>query len=190
MKNKNIYWKLFSSTFTLSAFTFGGGYVIVPLMKKKFADQMGWISEDEMLELVAIGQSSPGAIAINAAVLVGWRVAGLPGALCGLVGTALPPLIILSLVCFFYNYIRDNRYVAAAMKGMQAGIAAVIANVVFSMAAPYFKKEKLPYLPVMVAAFAATWFFDVNVAIIIIACGALGALFSVISNRRKGGALK
>lgn len=76
MPKKNLLWKLFKSTFTLSAFTFGGGYVIVPLMKKTFADRFGWLSEDEMLELVSIGQSSPGAIAINSAVLVGYRIAG------------------------------------------------------------------------------------------------------------------
>lgn len=187
MKKANIYLKLFVSTFTLSAFTFGGGYVIVPLMKEKFADKLGWISEDEMLELVAIGQSSPGAIAINAAVLVGWRVAGLPGALLAMLGTALPPLIILSLVCVFYSLIRDNRFVSAAMKGMQSGIAAVVANVVFNMAAPYFKKDALPLLAIMFAAFAATWFFNVNVAIIIVVCGILGAVLSIVSARKKGG---
>jgi len=187
MKKASVYGKLFASTFTLSAFTFGGGYVIVPLMKEKFADKLGWIDSEELLELVAIGQSSPGAIAINAAVLIGWRIAGLPGALCAMAGTALPPLIILSLVCVFYNLIRDNRYVSAAMKGMQSGIAAVVANVVFNMAAPYFKKDRLPLLAIMFAAFAATWFFHVNVAVIILVCGALGAVLTLLSRRRKGG---
>ena len=65
---------MFASTFTLSMFTFGGGFVIVPLMKKKFVDELHWIDEEEMLDLVAIAQSSPGAIAVNAAILVGWRV--------------------------------------------------------------------------------------------------------------------
>ena len=72
-------WKIFLSTLYLSAFTFGGGYVIVTLMKKKFVDEYHWIEEDEMLDLVAIAQSSPGAIAVNAAILVGWRVAGFAG---------------------------------------------------------------------------------------------------------------
>ena len=91
-------WAFFRATFVLSAFTFGGGYVIVPLMKKKFCDEYGWITEDETLELVAIGQSSPGAIAINASVLLGWRIKGLGGALVGARGTALPPLIILTVM--------------------------------------------------------------------------------------------
>lgn len=73
------YWKLFSSTFYLSAFTFGGGFVIIPLMKKKFVDNLHWIEEEEMLDLTAIAQSSPGAIAVNASILVGYRVAGWSG---------------------------------------------------------------------------------------------------------------
>lgn len=179
-----IYRKLFSSTFVLSAFTFGGGYVIVPLMKKKFADELGWLQEEEMLDLVAIGQSSPGAIAVNSAILVGWRMAGFTGAVCGLVGTILPPMIILTLVCLFYSYIRDNRYVSAVMKGMQAGIAGVIANVVWGMAAPYAKKGKAPSLLIMAAAFAATYFFNVNVAVILLVCGAIGAAEVLLRKRR------
>ena len=86
------YWKLFSSTFCLSAFTFGGGYIIIPLMRKKFVEELHWIEEQEMLDLSAIAQSSPGAIAVNAAILVGYRIAGIPGALVTICGTILPPL--------------------------------------------------------------------------------------------------
>ena len=77
-KDKRFYWNLFFSTFTLSAFTFGGGYVIVPLMQKRFVKDLKWIDEDEMLDLVAIGQSAPGPIAINTSILVGYRMAGIP----------------------------------------------------------------------------------------------------------------
>lgn len=190
MKEKKPYLQLFFTMLSLSAFTFGGGYVIVPLMKKRVVEKHGWISEDEMLELVAIGQSSPGAIAINSATLVGYRTAGFPGALCCLFGTIIPPLVILSIVSVFYGFIRDNRYVSAAMKGMQAGIAAVIADVVFGMARPFFEKNRLPSLAVAAGAFAAAWFFNVNVAIIIVVCGTLGAALTIISSRRKGGNAK
>jgi chromate transporter len=96
-KNLKFYWKLFSSTFLLSAFTFGGGYVIVPLMRKKFVDEFHWIEEKEMLDLVAISQSSPGAIAVNAAILIGYRLAGVLGAFVTILGTVLPCLIIFRL---------------------------------------------------------------------------------------------
>lgn len=95
------YLTLFTSTFTLSAFTFGGGFVIIPLMRKKFVEQLHWIDEEEMMDLTAIAQSSPGAIAVNASILVGYRVAGVPGALVTVLGTVLPPLIILSIISFF-----------------------------------------------------------------------------------------
>lgn len=181
--------QLFFTMLSLSAFTFGGGYVIVPLIRRRVVEKHGWISEEEMLELVAIGQSAPGAIAINTASLVGYRVAGFSGALCGLLGTVIPPLVILSLVSLGYELIRDNTYVAAAMRGMQAGIAAVIADVVVGMAAPYFKREKAFSLLIMAAAFAATWFFGVNVAIIIIASGLLGAVKTLLDSRKRGGEL-
>ena len=77
-KKAGIYGRLFLSTFSLSAFTLGGGFVIVPLMKRKFCDQLHWLEEEEMLNLAAIAQSSPGAVAVNAAVLAGYRIAGIP----------------------------------------------------------------------------------------------------------------
>ena len=96
MKSKlKQYATLFLSTFQLSAFTFGGGFVIIPLIRKKFVEQLGWIGEEEMLDLAAIAQSSPGAIAVNISILVGYRVAGIPGALLTVVGTVTPPLIIM-----------------------------------------------------------------------------------------------
>ena len=84
-------WKIFWSTFYLSAFTFGGGYVIVSLMKKKFVDEYHWIEEEEMLDLVAIAQSAPGAIAVNGAIVIGYKLAGIAGILTAIAGTVIPP---------------------------------------------------------------------------------------------------
>ena len=88
---KEVLIKLFISTLYLSAFTFGGGYVIVTLMKKKFVDQYHWIEENEMLDLVAIAQSSPGAIAVNGAIVVGYKLAGMVGAVTAIIATIIPP---------------------------------------------------------------------------------------------------
>ena len=117
----NIYRKLFASTFKLSACTFGGGFVIIPLMRKKFVEELHWIEEEEMMDLTAIAQSSPGAIAVNASILVGYHVAGIKGALTTVVGTILPPLIIISIISMFYAAFRDNIYVSMAMTGMLVG---------------------------------------------------------------------
>ena len=137
-QQKNTYWTLFWSTFQLSAFTFGGGFVIIPLMRKKFVHHLKWIEEEEMLDLTAIAQSCPGAIAVNASILVGYRVAGVPGALITMLGTVLPPLIIISIISLFYAAFRDNAVVSMVMSGMLAGVAAVICDVVLTMGANIF----------------------------------------------------
>ncbi|MCR5100203.1 MAG: chromate transporter, partial [Butyrivibrio sp.] len=124
------YRELFISTFKLSACTFGGGFVIIPLMREKFVKELGWIEEDEMMDLAAIAQSSPGAIAVNASVLVGYHVAGVIGALITAIGTVLPPLIIISVISMFYQAFRDNMIVNMVMAGMLCGVAAVIIDVV------------------------------------------------------------
>ena len=107
--------------------------MIIPLMRKKFVEELGWIEEDEMLDLTAIAQSSPGAIAVNASILVGYHVAGFSGAVLTVVGTVLPPLIIISVISIFYQAFRDNPIVNMAMTGMLCGVAAVICDVVINM---------------------------------------------------------
>lgn len=179
-------WTLFSSTLLLSAFTFGGGYVIVPLMKKKFSDELGWLSEEETLELVAIGQSSPGAIAINTAVLLGYRCGGITGALVGVLGTAIPPLVILSVMFLIYDFVRENVYAAALLRGMQSGISAVIIEAVWDMSSGIRSSRSIPSVVILVAAFCATWIFGVNVAIIIIASGVIGAIMTTHKRSKEG----
>lgn len=96
--------RLFIETFYLSAFTFGGGYMIVSLMKKKFVNEYHWIEEDEMLDLVAIAQSAPGAIAVNGAIVVGYKLAGISGVIVSVFGAVLPPFLIISVVSVFMKY--------------------------------------------------------------------------------------
>ena len=100
-------WKLFYSMIYLSTFTFGGGYVIVTLMQKKFVDDYHWINKDEMLDLVAIAQSAPGAIAVNGAIVVGYKIAGVLGIIVSVIATILPPFIIISEVSVFYSIFKD-----------------------------------------------------------------------------------
>lgn len=183
-KKKHIYWKLFTSTFYLSALTFGGGFVIIPLMKKKFVDDLKWLEEEEMLNLAAIAQSSPGAVAVNASILLGYRVAGILGAIVTILGTILPPLIIISVISFFYDAFRQNLIVSAVLRGMQAGVTAVIADVVISLGGKIAKSKDWISIIVMVASFVATYFLKINVMFIIIACGVIGAL-RVLLNKKK-----
>lgn len=186
MNNKmNKYRTLFLSALQLSTFTFGGGFVIIPLMRKKFVEKLHWIDEQEMMDYTAIAQSSPGAIAVNAAILVGYRVAGIAGALITVLGTVLPPLVILSVISFFYAAFRANQIVSMAMAGMAAGVAAVICDVVFTMGAGVLRQRRMLPVLVMAGAFAATCFFGVNVVIIILVCGVIGALDTLRLERRE-----
>lgn len=175
-KGKGLYLGLFLSTLQLSACTFGGGFVIIPLMRKKFVEDLHWIGEQEMMDLTAIAQSSPGAIAVNASILVGYRVAGVAGALTTVLGTVLPPLVILSAVSFFYAALRDNWIVSLVMKGMQAGVAAVLCDVVYTMGKPVFAAKKPLAIIILAASFAAVAFLKIHVVLIILACGILGAV--------------
>ena len=175
--------KLFISTFSLSMFTFGGGYVIVPLMRKKFVKELGWIEEQEMLDLTAIAQSSPGAMAVNASILVGYRVSGVLGAFVAIVGTVLPPLIILSGISLFYTAFRDNLYVGFLLKAMQAGVSAVIVDVVIDMGGDIFKARKALPVVMMFVVFILSAFVKMIVIILILICGLIGALVTFTAKR-------
>ena len=183
MSKKKKYWKLFFSTFKLSACTFGGGFVIVPLMRRKFVEELKWIEEKEMLDLTAIAQSSPGAIAVNASILVGYRVAGVPGALLTVLGTILPPLVIISIISLFYQQFRDNIFVNMAMTGMLAGVAAVIFDVVINMTRDILKMKRWLPVVVLLLSFVAKQFFQVNIILIILSCGIIGFVESAIHGK-------
>lgn len=180
--------KLFLSTLYISSFTFGGGFVIVTFMKKKFVDELHWIDEQEMLDMTALAQSSPGAIAVNAAILVGWQVEGLLGMGVAVLGTIIPPMLILSVISLFYNTFATNTYVALVLKGMQAGVAAVILDVVCDLGGKVVKTRSPLYIGLMIVAFAANFVFNVNVILIILAAAALGVV-RVLLQGRKGGAV-
>ena len=175
---------LFFSTLYISAFTFGGGYVIVTFMKRKFVDELHWIDEHEMLDMTALAQSSPGAIAVNAAILVGWRVEGLPGMAVAVLGSILPPMVILTVISFIYQAFATNPYVALVLKGMQAGVAAVILDVVCDLGGDVLKTRSVLFIGLMVAAFVASSLLQINVILIILAATAFGVLRAVYQHRK------
>ena len=189
-KKAEKYRTLFLSTLQLSACTFGGGFVIIPLMRRKFVEQLHWIDEQEMLDLTAIAQSSPGAIAVNASILVGYRVAGIPGACLTVLGSILPPLVIISIISLFYAAFRDNPIVNMAMNGMLAGVAAVILDVVYTMGRSVFRLRRVLPVLVMLLSFVAVRFLKVNILLIILACGLIGAADTQRQQKRREAASK
>ena len=184
---RNVLWTLFTSMLYISAFTFGGGFVIVTFMKKKFVDELHWINEDEMLDMTALAQSAPGAIAVNAAILVGRRSAGFMGMIVSVLGTIIPPITILAVISLFYKAFATNPWVAAVLGGMQAGVAAVICDVVWNLGAKVVKEKSAMSIAIMAGAFIATAFFKVNVIVIILCAAALGVIRLLVERGKAGG---
>lgn len=180
----NILTKLFFTMLYISSFTFGGGFVIVTLMKKKFVDEMKLLDEQEMLDITSIAQSTPGAIAVNAAVIVGKKLGGSAGIAAAVLGTVLPPIVIISVISLFYNAFSENYYVSLILRGMQAGVAAVILDVVCSLSEKSFKNKKILDILLIITAFILVFFFKVNVIIIILSAAVIGAVTLIISKRR------
>jgi chromate transporter len=179
-KHNHLYRTLFLQTFTLSAFTIGGGYVIVPLMRKAFVEKLEWIEEQEMLDMIAIAQSAPGVIAVNTSILVGYKVAKIKGALITLLGTILPPLILLTLLSYVYEAIRDNAIVQTLFYGMSIGVAVVILDAVSSMAKAVLSQKKLLPVVLMIGAFLATTILKIHIVFIILFCAAVGIISTLV----------
>lgn len=181
----SVYWKLFSITFMLSTCTFGGGFVIIGMMKCKFVEELHWLSEEEMIDMTAIAQSAPGALGVNAAIVVGYRLKKLGGAVICTLGAILPPLFIISLISMFYNQVKDNPYIAIALQVMRAGIAAVIFDVVLSLAQNILKTKSVFWTILMILAFLATVFFHIPAIALIFICGVIGFVSTKINNKKE-----
>ena len=184
-ERKQKLWILFKSMFILSSCTFGGGFVIVSLMKKKFVEELKWLEEDEMLDVTAITQSVPGPLPVNASVIIGYRMAGILGSLAAIAGTILPPMIILSIISLFYDQFRTNKYVAIALQVMRAGVAAVIFDVVINLAKNVCKTKRILYIAMMIVSFICTYFLGISAMIIIFICLGIGIIDLILSIKCK-----
>ncbi|MBR1761194.1 MAG: chromate transporter [Schwartzia sp.] len=172
----HFYRALFCSTFWISAFTVGGGFVIIPLLKAKYVDEYGWLEDKETLDLVAIAQSMPGVVAVNAAILLGCRMAGIPGALTALAATILPPLITLSVIAQAYEAFASSPLVRLALKGMQCGATALIINVAVDLVRKQCAEKRAIPLVILVGTFIANFCFGVNLMILIVIDALVGLL--------------
>lgn len=169
----------------ISAFTFGGGYIVVPMVRKYFVEKKELFREEELIEMAAIAQSTPGAIAINLMALTGYRTGGSIGMLVSCVCAVLPPLVILAVVSVCYSAVIANAAVAAVLKGMQASVAALIVDFVADMTGVILG-ERSPFLTVLVlTAFAVSFFTDINV-ILVLTGSCLLCILRVYIRERKG----
>lgn len=180
-------WTLFKTMFILSTCAFGGGFVIVSLMKKKYVEELKWLEEEEMLDVTAITQSAPGPLLVNLSVIIGYRIFGIVGSLTAVFGTILPPMLIISVISLFYEQFRTNPYIAMALQVMRAGVAAVIFDVVTNLAGNVLKTKRILYIVMMVTAFIATYFLGISAMLIILTCLGVGLVDLAVTLRRKKG---
>lgn len=183
--DKHLLWTLFQTMFLLSACTFGGGYVIVSLMKRKFVEELHWFEEEEMLDITAIAQSSPGPIPINASVIIGYRIKGIVGSLIAILGTSIPPIAIISIISLFYTQFRENKYVAIALQVMRAGVAAVIFDVVLNLAQTVWKTKQWFYIILMGITFIIAYFLNISAMIIVLSCLVIGIIHALLDYRKE-----
>ena len=175
-------WQIFITFLKIGAFTFGGGYAMIPLIQKETVEKHHWISDEDILEIVAIAESTPGPIAINTSTFVGYRVAGFLGAFCGTFGVVLPSFIIILVISTVLREFQNVEAVQFAFQGIRAGVLALILKALWSMyrQAP---KGAVAYV-IMAAAFLCTAFLNVNVLTVIIGCALTGLISSFVMGRR------
>lgn len=176
---------LFCSNFTISACTFGGGGVIIPMLEKKYVEDLQWIEADEMMDMIAIAQSSPGIMAVNTAIIIGYRIAGVWGAVCSIGGSVLPPMIILSAISFLYEAFCSNHVIALVLKGMEAGVAAVMLHVSINMSANVVKHKNLLNDILLVGASGAAILFGVPIVRLIFICGLISIAAVMVNHQRE-----
>lgn len=180
MENRVKNRELFFSFMKIGLFTFGGGYAMIPLIRKEIIEKRSWVEEDNFLELLTLAQSAPGPLALNASVFVGYRVNGYRGAVSSIVGVILPSFVIILLVAMFFAQIKDNQVVVAAFKGMRPAVVALIVAPVFTLA------KGLGFSRIVLALVVAVivWYLSIS-PVYCIVIGAVGGILYMMAKNRK-----
>ncbi len=182
MSKKAKLWQLFVTFFKIGAFTFGGGYAMIPLIQKEAVENRKWITDDDILEIIAIAESTPGPIAINSATFVGYRTCGVLGAACATFGVVLPSFAVILAISYVLREFQQVRAVQYAFNGIRAGVLALLFKALWTM---YKKSPKgwTAYV-VMASAFLLTAVLDIPVIWVIIGCAVFGLVTALLADRR------
>ena len=174
--------KVFLTFLKIGAFTFGGGYAMIPLIQKEAVENHGWITDEDILEIIAIAESTPGPIAINSATFVGYRTCGVLGSVCATLGVVLPSFVTIFAISFVLRQFQELKAVRYAFQGIRAGVLALLCKALWGM---YQKNTKnwASYI-VMAGAFLLTGLLDVPVLPVIIGCAVFGLITAKAMERR------
>lgn len=175
-------WQLFATFFKIGAFTFGGGYAMIPLIQREVSEKRKWITDEEMLEVVAIAESTPGPIAVNSATFVGYKICGFWGSFFCTLGVVLPSFIIILAISGILELVQDMKVVKYAFMGIRAGVLALIIKALVKMykACP---KGLVSYI-VMGLSFILAAIVKIDVIIVVICCAVIGLVSSMVAERR------
>lgn len=167
--------ELFSSIFKIGAFTFGGGYAMIPLIEKEVVDNKGWISKEEFMDILVVSQSLPGALAINTSIFLGYKISGVLGAIIALLAVILPSFIIILIIAIFFMQFRDNYYVNAAFKGITAAVPMLVLVGAISLSKGLDKNIRT--VITIIVGIIALEVFNIHPVLVIIISGVYGAIF-------------
>ena len=184
-KTWRLYLWLAGVSLYVSSVTFGGGYVVIPLLRRAYVEKKKLFTEDELMDMAAVAQSSPGAIAINLTGLCGYRVAGTLGTVICCVAAVTPPIVILTVISVLYDAFRSSQVIAAILKGMEAGVAAIMLDFVIDLCKPIFGKKNFLLSALVPAAFICSFFLQIHVALVLAISVILVIGEGLITRRRK-----
>lgn len=172
---------LFTTFFKIGLFTFGGGFAMIPLIEREVIERKRWIERKDFVDMLVLAQSVPGPVAVNTAVFVGYKRAGVAGAVAATLGTVLPSFLAILLLALFFAEVRDNRYVDAAFRAMRPAVVALIVAPLVGLT-----KGMRWYLIALAGVVAlAVWYFGFS-PIYLIAGGVAVGVFMAVYNGRKG----
>ena len=176
--------QVFWSFFKIGAFTFGGGYAMIPLIQKEAVEKQGWVTDDDILDIIAIAESTPGPIAINSATFVGYRACGVLGSAMATLGVVLPSFVIILAISFALQQFQGVKEIQWAFKGIGAGVVALLIKSLWTM---YKKSPKgWPAYVAMAGAFILTAFVHISTIFVIIGCAVFGLITSSVMKKKEG----
>ena len=181
---KQLLWQLFYVFFKIGLFTFGGGYAMLPLIQREVVENRKWISEDTLMDVFAISESTPGPVAVNTANFIGYNLLGFWGAFCATFGVVLPSVMVISILSGFYVAFRSNVWVDYAFRGVQAAVSVLLINNVIKLVNKY--KNSAASLIIAFVSFILLSVFDVKAVYIIISCIIIGIIFTKFNIKPKG----
>ncbi len=179
----NVIFQLFITFFRIGAFTFGGGYAMIPIIQKEAVEKRHWIKDEDIIDLLAIAESTPGVLAVNSATFVGYNVGGVPGSLAATVGVVMPSFIMILILSQFYIAFRQNVWVDYAFRGIKAGVCVLLLKSFMKLYKALDKRSF--HMCLLVGAIFLSALMGLEAIVIIISGGILGYIYSTFFDKAK-----